>query len=153
MGIDWIAERKPIIGKEQEFKKLLKIFNDVKKTLNEELIDKAENDFYNVSISPYDSLNNIYEGIDENNDNIDILFTRSDIFDCELIDEELKEEVCENHNPEQTLDFANRLEEAISYINLNDLDEDNLDNYYAITHGIKWLKFWGERGHGFIVTN
>ncbi len=152
MCIDWIAERKPIAGKEKEFKKLLKIFNDTKKTSNEELIDKAEMDFYNISISPYDSLNTD-EGFDENNDDIDILFSSSDIFDSNLINEELKDEICENHGPKETIDFANRLEEVVSTINIYNLDEDELDNYNEIIFAIKWLKFWGERGHGFIVSN
>ena len=150
MGIDWITERKPLNGKEKEFIKLQKYLHKLLNEENtsnkhEELIKHIESNFYNISYSPQDVLQ-CYNNID-----ITDIYCGDNIFESNLIDEELKEEACNNHNALQTIDFANRIQISIQNIDINKLDEDDKEDYNNVIDGIKWLKFWGENGHGFVV--
>jgi hypothetical protein len=146
MGIDWITERKPINGKEEQFIKLRKylryLYNDeTTSNTKAELIEKLESNLYNISISPHDV-----------HTNIGVLFCGDDIYESNLIDEELKEEAGNDHNSLQTIDYANRLEICISNIDINKLDDDDKEDYNCILEAIKWLKFWGQNGHGFVIS-
>ena len=66
-----------------------------------------------------------------------------------LLPELLKEEAYSNHNAEQCIEYAYKLEVFVESINKKDLDDDELEDYDYINKGIKWLKFWGNNGHGY----
>jgi hypothetical protein len=141
MGLGWIINRKPIKGYETEFIKLNKLFD--KLLLNGEYdTDDIENKINSISIAP---------NINNNINNIDNIFSGKCIYNSSLINYELKEEACNDHNYIQAIDYANRLEIDISSININNLNDDELEDYNYIIKAIKWLKYFGEDGFGFSV--
>ncbi len=158
MGLDWIVESKPSAGDEKEYSKIKKELAKLKENeneSNEEEIMLLEKQLENISISPRDTIN-------ENNDGDldDILeggsfltssldFRGKAIGHADIIDEELAEEAYENHNPKQCIDYAERLELALSSYSKENLNEDETEDFENINKGIKWLKFWGNNGHGY----
>ena len=138
MGLGWIINRKPIKGYENEFIKLNKLFDELLLKGNIDT-DDIENQINNISIAPSDD--KIY----------DIIFSGKCIYNSTLINDELKEEACDNHNYIQAIDYANRLEIDIYSININNLNDKELEDYYYIVKGIRWLKYFGEDGFGFSV--
>lgn len=61
-----------------------------------------------------------------------------DIIGCDLADEAAR-----NHAPEECVDYARRLEEA-----LRDRKDETTDHLWE---AIKWLRFWGSRGFGYVA--
>jgi hypothetical protein len=161
MGLDWIVESKPSAGDEKEYvriKKQLKLLKENENEDNCEEIMLLEKELEDVSISPQDTIGDLND--EELNDLDDIMeggsfltssldFRGKAIGLADIIDEELAEEAYENHNPKQCIDYAERLEFAISSYNKDDLDEDEAEDLENISKGIKWLKFWGNNGHGY----
>jgi len=116
-----------------------------------------EKQLENISISPHDTINK-NEDDDDVNDIMEgggsfltssLDFRGKVIGTADIIDEELAEEAYENHTPKQCIDYAERLEFAISSYNKDKLNEDEVDDFENINKGIKWLKFWGKNGHGY----
>ncbi len=144
MGIDLIIERKPMNGKEAEFIKLRKQL-DKALNQNDNDSDSIEKSFYNISISPYDTL----KEIKTQENNIDVLFDFDGIYESELLEEDLKEELIKNKNDKETIILVNKLDSFMSSINKNNVD---INEYNEIMDLIKWLKIWGNKGHGYIIS-
>ncbi len=161
MGLDWIVETKPSEGNEKEYSKIKKQLNKLKlneNDSNEEEIMLLEKQLENISISPQDTISDMND--EELNDLDDIMeggsfltssldFRGKTVGLADIIDEELQEEAYIDHTPKQCIDYAERLELAISSYNKENLDEDEAEDLDNITKGIKWLKFWGNNGHGY----
>jgi hypothetical protein len=60
----------------------------------------------------------------------------------------IKDEAYQDHNATQVLKYVMNLQDFI--IDNNELDYHNLE---IVKSAIKWLKFWGSNGFGFIVSN
>jgi len=67
----------------------------------------------------------------------------------DLIDDELREEAYEDHNAEEMLVYADKLEECLNKFNKEQTNEES--ELEDIADAIKWLRFWGSRSHGFRV--
>ncbi len=134
MGLGWIINRKPIKGFELQLIQLKKIYDELLVSQND--TDDIENKINSISIAP----------IDDN-----IIFSGKCIYNSKLLNDELKEEACNDHNHIQSIDYANRLELDISSINIDILNDEDLEDYNYIIKGIKWLKYFGENGFGFSV--
>lgn len=163
MGLDWLVEKKPCINNKEQYYKLkykLSILrkNDEPSEEENKLIEELEKELEEISISPSDTLNNLN---DEEFDTLDEIFIGGSfltenhdyrgkiIGGSEILNEELKEEAYNHHSAEQCIEYACKLECFLETLNKNELDEDELDEYNYIIKGIKWLKFWGNNGHGY----
>jgi hypothetical protein len=161
MGLDWIVESKPSAGDEKEYSKLKKQLKKLRLKENEENCDEImllEKQLEDISISPQDTISDLNE--EELNELDEIMeggsfltssldFRGKAIGLADIINEELQEEAYTDHTPKQCIDYAERLELAISSYNKENLDEDETEDFENISKGIKWLKFWGENGHGY----
>lgn len=58
------------------------------------------------------------------------------------LDQELSSEAYDDHTPDECLDYADRLEEAMA-------DTRGSENIEVLVSAIKWLRFWGGRGFGY----
>ena len=67
----------------------------------------------------------------------------------DLIDDELREEAYEDHNSNQMLKYADKLEACLQKFDRNQTDEES--ELTDIADAIKWLRFWGSKSHGFRV--
>ncbi len=159
MGLDWIVESKPCEGDEKEFKKLQKQL----RKLNEdnpgsEEIEEIEELLKDISITPQDTIGDFNDDELEDYDEImiggsfltsSLDFRGKNISYSELIDDELKEEAYEHHNPNECIEYANKLELSLAVHNKDTLTEEQKEDYDNVNRGIKWLKFWGTNGHGY----
>ncbi len=159
MGLDWIVENKPCEGNEKEFKKLTKKLKKLREEEpgNEE-IGEIEDRLEEISFKPYDAMDDYTE--EELNELDEIFvggsfltssfdFRGKQIGHSELIEEELKDEAYEDHNPKECIEYAEKLELSISAYNKETMNEDEKEDYDNVNRGIKWLKFWGKHGYGF----
>ena len=159
MGLDWIVKSKPCKGNEEEFNKLqkkIRILNEDYSASEE--IEKIQNQLNEISITPQDTISDINK---EELDELDgvmvggsfvtsyLDFRGKSITFSNLINEKLKNEAYEDHTPEQCIEYANKLELSLSVHNKDNLNEKEKEYYSIIEKGIKWLKFWGNKGHGF----
>jgi hypothetical protein len=162
MGLDWLVQNKPCDDYKEKYYKLkykLSILNKEGEPSEEKskLIKELENEFEEISITPVDTLGELNE---EEINKLDEIFIggsfltsnydyRGKIIGCaDILNEELKEEAYEDHNAEQCIEYAYKLECFLESINKNDDDFDE-EEYNDIIKGIKWLKFWGSNGHGY----
>ncbi len=171
MGLDWCLQNKPRDNDKdkEEFYRLkykLKLHRDMEyNEHNEEKLQQLEEEsekikesLNNVSIDPIDLIGNLTE------DDIIALndFTIGGVFNPEsldfrgnvvgrsdILDEDLTMEAYEHHNAEQCIEYAIKLEIFIESLNKEELDEDEKVDYDYIVKGMKWLKFWGKKGHGY----
>ncbi len=167
MGLDWCLQNKPRDNDKEEFYRLkykLKLHRDLEYNENneeklqalEEESEKLKESLNNVSIEPNDSIN-IDNDIATLNDctigrefNIESLDFRGNVIgQSDILDEDLKMEAYEHHNAEQCIEYAIKLEIFIESLNKENLDEDEQEDYDYIVKGMKWLKFWGKKGHGY----
>ncbi len=171
MGLDWIVENKSTDNPNEKYEfyrlkhKLKLLYDQLYKETNqeniyeiEEKIEELENEFNYISIKPSHTVENLSEEdiitltscivggsfIDKDYD-----FRGKVIGQSDILEEDLKMEAYENHNPEQCIEYAVKLEIFIEQLNKNDLDEDEEEDYDYLLKAIKWLKFWGCRGHGY----
>jgi len=134
MGLGWIINRKPNKGYEKEFNKLNKIYEQLLQ--NQLDTEDIENQINNISTYP---------------ESTNVIFSGKCIFNSSLINDELREEACIEHNYIQAIDYANRLEIDINNINVNNLNDEEYEDYNYILKGIEWLKSFGENGYGYSV--
>lgn len=66
----------------------------------------------------------------------------------DLIDDDLREEAYEDHNSIEMLEYADKLDLCLKKFDSNTNEESELED---IADAIKWLRFWGSKGHGFRV--
>ncbi len=160
MGLDWLVQGKPEKGSEKEY---YKIKRDIKK-LNENrddninTISELEEELIKVSITPVDTISDYNE---EELEELDEIMTGGSAFTssfdfrgkgiglCELLELNLREEAYEDHNPSECIEYAYALEDNLSRLDKDKLTEDEKDDFEFVEKGIKWLKFWGENGHGY----
>lgn len=163
MGLDWLVEKKPCDNHKEQFYKLkykLSILNKIDEP-NEETnkqIEELEKELEEISVTPEDTLGELN---DEEINKLDEIFNSGSfltsnydfrgkiIGQSDLLDEELKEEAYENHNAEQCIQYACKLECFLESLNKTDDDDIDEDEYNDIIKGIKWLKYWGNNGHGY----
>ncbi len=161
MGLDWIVEPKPCEGDEKQFfniKKQLQKLKEHENENNEDEIMLLEEELAKISISPQDTISDLNE--EELIELDDVMiggsfltssldFRGKAVGRADIINQELQEEAYDDHNPKECIEYAEKLEFAISSYNKDDLNDDELDDFENITKGIKWLKFWGTNGHGY----
>ncbi len=128
--------------------------NSVLEKKIEELFER----YNSISITPHDSISNLsdndmiklrnftFGGSFESN-NYD--FRGKVISQSDILDETLKSEAYQHHNAEECIEYGNKLEIFLTSLNKENLDEEQKKDYEFISKAIKWLKFWGEKGHGF----
>lgn len=170
MGLDWMLQNKPRDNADdkEEYYKLKYKLKLLKSDINYEIIDdtyvemeQLEEQLNNISISPNETAAILTENeIDILNDCIvggsfvskDYDFRGKVIGRADLLDEELQMEAYENHTAEECIEYAIKLELYIQHLNRDDLDENDQEDYDYLIKAIKWLKFWGFRGHGYYAS-
>ena len=164
MGLDWIVETKPNnhnIDNINEYYKLkykLHVLNKCEKNHTEEIehmIKELEEEKKCISITPKETLESLVNDDDYFDDfliggsfmtsNFD--FRGEYVGQSDILAESLKEEAYDNHNAEQCIEYACKLEVYLESI--TELDEEEQEDYDCILKAIKWLKFWGSNGHGY----
>jgi hypothetical protein len=127
--------------------------NETKVQELEEKIKELEKSFYNISITPNNSISVLTEDDIINLEkttingsfacnNLD--FRGNVIGRSEILDENLRNEAYESHSAEECIEYAIKLEIFIENLN----EEKKIECDY-IVKAINWLKFWGKKGHGF----
>ena len=140
----------PRVGKSKKAKQyfidnhLPNLKNSHPKKTDEEIIGDFS-DFHIVELSPYKTANTGFSGIMCSN----LDFRGKGIGCSDLLSTELKEEAYEDHTPEESIDYASRLKTHLTQYKKSKLDDDQKEDWDFIMAGIKWLEFWGNRGHGY----
>lgn len=65
------------------------------------------------------------------------------ISSAEFLPEDLRDEAYDKHTAQQSLDYADRLERALTKV------PNDVDHVQAVRIGIAWMRYWGERGFGW----
>jgi hypothetical protein len=171
MGLDWILENKCNNNEKDKYdfyriKYEIKLLNNQlydetdQENINkiEDKIEELRQKFDKVSISPDDSIQQITDeeikiinnctvggGFDPK-----ILDFRGNVIGrSDILNEELKMEAYINHNVEQCIGYAIKLELFAEKINKDKLNEDEQIDYDYLLKAIEWLKFWSSKGHGY----
>jgi hypothetical protein len=124
----------------------------------EKKIADLEELFNNISVSPHDSVSNLSDNdminlhnftfggsfISHNYD-----FRGKVIGQSDILNEKLKNEAFEHHSAEQSIEYAIKLQIFLESLNKETLNKDEQKDYNFIEKAIKWLKFWGTKGHGY----
>ena len=63
---------------------------------------------------------------------------------AEALPEELRNEAYDDHDAEECVDYADRLEAAVAAVS-----DEHLDELIDIRAAVKWLRYWGSRGFGY----
>ncbi len=166
MGLDWLVNSKPKINGNNEAN-FYKIKNKIKKLDyennidNENEIDELKQSLKEISISPEDTINSLTNQGLEGDLNEFLLggsFLTSDhdfrgklVSNSDLISENLADEAYINHDANESIKYADKLEKELSEYKYDELDEEEQEDYDDIILAIKWLRFWGKHGHGFSV--
>jgi hypothetical protein len=124
------------------------IYNGIKHRYNNLTVDEVINIYANeyiVELSPYISgISNTASLLCSSCD-----FRGKGISYSNLIGQELSEEAYLDHTPDEMINYANKLQDKLKEYNKNELNEEQLEDYLFVKRGIKWLKFWGKKGHGY----
>lgn len=140
----------PRVGTSKKAKEyfIANILPDIKnfhanKTEGEILSDFS--DFYVVELSPYKKPQTKFSGLMTSG----LDFRGKGIGCCELLDDNLRDEAYQDHNPIEAADYATRMRSCLIKYKKSALDENKKSDYEFVMAGIKWLEFWSEKGHGF----
>ncbi len=167
MGLDWLVNSKPKLNENNE-SNFYKIKNKIKRLdnenneENENEIDDLRERLKEISISPEDTINSLTNlGLEEElntakefliggsflTSNYD--FRGGLVSNSDLISEKLTDEAYKNHGAKASIKYADKLEKELSEYIYDELDEEEKEDYDDIILAIKWLRFWGNHGHGF----
>ncbi len=110
--------------------------------------DEILNDFSNfaiVDLSPYKSPNTGFSGLFCSG----LDFRGKGIGCSSLLSDELKEEAFQDHRPAESVDYATRMKTHLAQYKKFPLNNEQKEEMGFLMKGIKWLEFWGKRGHGY----
>ncbi len=111
---------------------------------NEEIL-KDFSDFAIIDLSPYKSPNTGFSGLFCSG----LDFRGKGIGCSSLLSDELKEEAFQDHGPAESVDYAARMKTHLAQYKKSSLNNEQKEEIEFLIKGIKWLNFWGKRGHGY----
>lgn len=140
----------PKVGTSKKAKEyfISKMLPEIKKshpTKSDEEIINDFSDYRIVELSPYKKPKTGFYGIMCSS----LDFRGKGIGFANLLDENLRNEAYEDHEPNEAIEYSKKLRNCLAKYNKTKLTEEEKEEYDFIMAGAKWLEFWGKNSHGF----